>query len=119
MSSHSLCARQSSLFDSKPAKTPALNKRKCAFTLVEMLVVMAIITVLAALALPAVLGAREAARSTQCSSNLRQLYLGLQRYVDQNKHYPPYRWEDPSVVNQYGVVRPRWQWILSDLLGRP
>ena len=34
-------------------------------------------------------------------------------------NYPPYRWEDPAVVNKFGVVRPRWQWIIGDYLGRP
>jgi prepilin-type N-terminal cleavage/methylation domain-containing protein/prepilin-type processing-associated H-X9-DG protein len=89
------------------------------FTLVEMLVVISLIVVLASLALPVVLRAREAGRSTQCLSNLRQLYLGLQMYHEANKVYPPYRWEDPSVINKYGVVRPRWQWIIADYLGRP
>ncbi len=94
-------------------------RQRDGFTLVEMLVVISIIVVLAALLLPAVMGARESARSTQCMSNIRQLHLGLQRFVDTKKSYTPYRWEDPSVVNQYGVVRPRWQWIISDYLGRP
>ncbi len=89
------------------------------FTLVELLVVIAIIVGLMALILPAVLKAREAGRSTQCQSNLHQLYLGLNQYETLNKHYPPYRIEDPSVFNKWGVQRPRWQWLLSELLGRP
>jgi prepilin-type processing-associated H-X9-DG protein len=84
-----------------------------------MLVVIAIVGVLASLFLPAVLRARDAARSTQCQSNLRQFYLGLAQFHDSKSVYPPYRWEDPNVVNQYGVARPRWQWIIGDYLGRP
>ncbi len=59
-----------------------------AFTLVELLVVIAIIGILVALLLPAIQAAREAARRSQCTNNMRQVALAILNYENQNKKLP-------------------------------
>lgn len=61
-----------------------------AFTLIELLVVISIIGVLAGLLLPTLGRAKEAGRSTACLSNLRQIGLALQLYVDDHNNRLPY-----------------------------
>lgn len=64
-------------------------KRRSAFSLVELLVVIAIIAVLIALLLPAVQQAREAARRTRCKNQLKQLGLALHNYESTSSSLPP------------------------------
>jgi len=90
------------------------------FTLIELLVVMAIISVLAALLMPALSAARDAGRKTTCLNNLRNIGMATMIYVEEHKGYlPPAYIPDPAnagytlhVFGSYNVAKqeclPEW-----------
>jgi prepilin-type N-terminal cleavage/methylation domain-containing protein len=64
-------------------------KHHCAFTLIELLVVISILAILAAILLPAISLVRDAAKRSNCLSNLRQVGLGLLAYAQENDNNTP------------------------------
>ena len=80
-----------------------LSKNRRGFTLVELLVVIAIIGTLVGLLLPAVQSAREAARRSQCSNQIKQLALGCLNFESTRKRLP--------AANDRDNASEGWSWI--------
>jgi len=95
----------------KPAALPAAPNQRLAFTLVELLVVVAIIALLAAILFPVFSLARENARRTSCQSNLKQIGLGLLQYSQDNDEMATRDTYGP-IYNPYGPsASDRWKWM--------
>ncbi|RYF50770.1 MAG: DUF1559 domain-containing protein [Cytophagaceae bacterium] len=84
-----------------------LTQRK-GFTLIELLVVIAIIAILAAILFPVFGRARENARRSSCSSNLKQIGLGLMQYTQDYDEKMPLRYfaKDTGFANWANVIQP-------------
>jgi prepilin-type N-terminal cleavage/methylation domain-containing protein len=79
-----------------------------AFTLVEILVVVAIIGMLVALMLPAIQQARESARKTQCANNLKQIGIAMHTYMLNHQAFPP--GYTSKVLPDHDDGGPGWAW---------
>ena len=72
------------------------SDKSTAFTLIELLVVIAIIGILAGLLLPVITRTKETGRSAACLSNLHQIGVGLQLYVQDNQNHLPMMQDKPT-----------------------
>lgn len=93
-------------------------RSRTAFTLIELIVVIAIIAILAALALPALSKAKEAGKATACLSNLHQVGIALQVYVQDNGNKLPVMRDVSTATNSItSNSLPAIQVVLAPQLG--
>lgn len=88
------------------------SQLRSAFTLVELLMVIAIVGVLVGLLLPAVQSAREAARFTQCKNNLRQLGLATLLFHDSHSAFPPARLRSRNDFDENACENAQPSWLV-------
>ena len=86
-------------FDSHSVRRGEWRMETKGFTLVELLIVVAIIAILMAILLPALSLARDKAREARCIANLRQTGIGLQMWFDNSNTYPGYDYVSSPLTN--------------------
>src|SRR5689334_7439831 len=86
------------------------------FTLIELLIVVAIIALLACMLLASLAGAKFSARNTVCKSNLRQLGLALNLYTSSQQLFPV-SFEGIPLLPTAEFTRPKYWWDFLDIPG--
>src|SRR5579862_3145472 len=91
-----------------------MTSRRSAFTLIELLVVIAIIAILAAILFPVFAQAREKARAASCLSNIKQVCMSWQMYLQDYDETMVPHWidnvADPNLANANPPLGPQWWW---------
>ncbi len=95
--------------------SPVSYRRDGGFTLIEMLISVAIIAVLAALLIPAINGVRDRAAQSKCISNLRSLATGVLAYAGDNDGELPQEYN--NVAPKGGSGRNRWNLQIAPYVG--
>lgn len=86
-------------------------QKRSGLTLIELMVVLAIIAVLVALLLPAVQRVRESAHRTRCQNNLKQIGLAMHNYHGVYESFPPAQLDDPKYSSNKTAPRPRYPYL--------
>ena len=111
-------AKRLARLECRSGRMSLVTRHSFAFTLIELLVVIAIIGVLAALLLPVLGRAKESGRATACISNLHQIGIALQVYVDSNNNrLPVMRDRSPDTNSPATNTLPGVEMVLRTELG--
>ena len=101
------------------AKFKVVIMRKKGFSLIELLVVVAIVSLLMSVMMPSLQVAKDQAKSVMCKTNLRQIDFGLQMYYEANQAQIPVVYTppaSPSLASELDYCPP-WYALLGDMLG--
>ena len=93
-------------------KGKKVMRKKTQFTLIELLIVIAIIAILAGMLLPALNAARTKAQAAKCLSNLKQIGLGISQYAADSDEWLP-------AGKNYGGTPGQWKYELAQYCGMP
>ena len=110
--------QQSSVFPashSVATESPSFRAKRSNFTLIELLIVIAIIAILAGILLPALTRARERAHSIHCINNLKQIGLGLAQYTGDFTFFP---WPQDETLLPGTTDKVRWWNLMTGLSDR-